>query len=62
MFLMFALGREDIFSHGDLGLKNAIKKLYNLEKYDVHQVEEIVIKWCPYRTYASRILWRSLGL
>ena len=35
MFLMFALGREDIFSHGDLGLKNAIKKLYKLEKYNI---------------------------
>ena len=28
MFLMFTLGREDVFSHGDLGLNNAIKKLY----------------------------------
>jgi DNA-3-methyladenine glycosylase II len=26
MFLIFSLGHEDIFSFGDLGLKNAIKK------------------------------------
>lgn len=60
MFLMFSLGREDIFSHGDLGLKNAIKKLYGLENPTKEQLEEIVIKWSPYRTYASRVLWRSL--
>jgi DNA-3-methyladenine glycosylase II len=71
MFLMFALGREDVFSHGDVGLQNAIKKLYkekipfNAEgkwKYDPAVVEEIIIKWRPYRTIAARILWRSLAL
>ncbi len=60
MFLMFTLGREDIFSHGDLGLKNAIIKLYNLENPTKDQIEAITIKWAPYRTYACRILWRSL--
>ncbi len=60
MFLMFSLGREDVFSHGDLGLRNAIKKLYSLEDPTVKQVEEIVVKWSPFRTYASRVLWRSL--
>lgn len=62
MFLMFALGRPDIFSHGDLGLQNAIKKIYEIEKYDPGIAEEIVIKWSPYRTYAARILWKSLEL
>lgn len=62
MFLMFALGREDVFSHGDVGLQNAIKKIYKYEKYDPVVVEEIVIKWSPYRTIAARILWRSLVL
>lgn len=32
MFLMFTLGREDVFSHGDLGLRKAIKKLYKFKK------------------------------
>lgn len=62
MFLMSALGRPDIFSHGDLGLKNAIKKIYNLSEYDLAKAEEIVIKWSPYRTIAARILWKSLEL
>ncbi len=62
MFLMSALGRPDIFSHGDLGLQNAMKKIYQLEKYDPLIVEEIVIKWSPYRTIAAKILWKSLSI
>ena len=60
MFLMFTLEREDVFSHGDLGLRNAIKRLYKLENPTYEQMETISIKWSPYRTYACRILWRSL--
>ncbi len=60
MFLMFSLGREDVFSTGDLGLKNAIKKIYGLETVTEEQLLEISNKWSPYRTYASLILWRSL--
>ena len=63
MFLMFSLGREDIFSYGDLGLRNAIKKLYGLKKDPTKkQMESLTRKWSPYRTYAARILWRSLEL
>ena len=63
MFLMFTLGREDVFSHGDLGLKNAIKKLYGFKKDpSKKQVEKIVNKWSPYRTFACRILWKSLEI
>lgn len=62
MFLMFGLGRPDIFSHGDLGLKNAIKKIYGFENYKIEEVEDIVVKWSPYRTLAARVLWRSLEI
>lgn len=61
MFLMFALGREDIFSYGDLGLRRGLQKLYGFtHEPTIKQMEKIVKKWTPYRTYASRILWRSL--
>lgn len=63
MFLMFGLGREDVFSHGDLGLRKAIMKMYGFRKEPtIKQVEKIISKWKPYRTYASRVLWRSLEL
>ncbi len=58
MFLIFTLGREDVFSIGDLGLRNGLKKVYG-EK-NAEQLEKIIKSWSPYRSYASRILWRSL--
>ncbi len=62
MFLMFSLGRPDIFSYGDLGLQNAIKKAYELkQKPTVKQMEKLSKKWIPYRTYAAVLLWRSLA-
>lgn len=61
MFLMFSLGREDVFSHGDLGLRRAIQKLYKLKKEPSEkQTGKISKKWSPYRTYACMILWKSL--
>lgn len=62
MFMMSTLGREDVFSNGDLGLKRAIQKLYGLEDMPtIKQMEKITEKWRPYRTYASKLLWRSLA-
>lgn len=58
MFLMFTLAREDIFSVGDVGLQNAIQKLYKLKKKPTSkQMLNISTKWKPYRTFACRILW-----
>ena len=63
MFLMFSLSREDVFSNGDLGLKKGIQKIYKLKKLPtLKQMEKLSKKWIPYRTYASRILWRSLEI
>lgn len=63
MFLMFTLGREDIFSHGDLGLKKGMIKVYKLKKDPTKkQVEKIISRWSPYKTFGSRILWASLEL
>ena len=61
MFLMFTLGREDVFSFGDLGLQKAIQKLYNLKQKPTRkQLEKITKKWSPYRTHAALVLWKSL--
>lgn len=61
MFMMFSLARVDVFSHGDLGLRRAIKKLYGFKKEPTRkEVEKITQKWSPYRTYACTILWQSL--
>jgi DNA-3-methyladenine glycosylase II len=61
MFLMFSLGREDVFSVGDVGLQRAIQKLYKFKKKPTpKQLLRISSKWSPYRTYACRLLWNSL--
>lgn len=61
MFLMFSLGRIDVFAPDDLGLRNAIQKLYELpEKPSRSELEQHAEKWRPYRTIASWYLWRSL--
>jgi DNA-3-methyladenine glycosylase II len=63
MFLMFSLGREDIFSAGDLGLRRAIQNIYGLKNEPTPaEMAELSQKWSPYRTYASRVLWKSLEL
>lgn len=61
MFLMFSLAREDVFSFGDLGLQNAIQKLYNYRRKPTRkQLISLSRKWAPYRTYACLLLWQSL--
>jgi DNA-3-methyladenine glycosylase II len=63
MFLMSSLGREDVFSFGDLGLKKALKKIYGFKNEPTKkEVEELICRWSPYKTYAALVLWASLGL
>ncbi|MFA5998130.1 MAG: DNA-3-methyladenine glycosylase 2 family protein [Candidatus Paceibacterota bacterium] len=60
MFLMFALGRADVFSPGDLGLVRAMEVLYGLPKNTPRSsLLAIAEKWSPYRTYASLLLWAT---
>jgi DNA-3-methyladenine glycosylase II len=59
MLLMFSLGRTDVFSPGDLGLKKGAMALYNLKKLpDEKKLLALSKRWSPYRTYAARILYR----
>ncbi len=63
MFLMFSLGREDVFSYGDLGLRNAMQKLYKLRAHPTpEKAKKIAAAWKPYRSLASRYLWASLEI
>lgn len=63
MFLIFSFARPDVFSDGDLGLRNAIKKLYNINpKLHNRKLAKIIESWKPHRSLASRHLWASLEL
>lgn len=62
MLLMFTLGREDVFAVDDLGIQQAMAKVYKLDMTDKKALREkmlkISAKWSPYRTYACFYLWR----
>lgn len=63
MFLMFCMGRTDILPIGDLGIRNGIRRLYNLEDAPTpDQVTELAAqnKWHPYESIASWYIWQSL--
>lgn len=61
MFLIFTMGRPDVFSYGDLGLLRGLQKLYQVEdKPAKEDIALIVDRWKPYRSYASIALWESL--
>ncbi len=60
MILIFSLGREDVFSMGDLGLRTAVSKIYGVDREDKIKIENISKVWSPYRSLASLYLWQSL--
>jgi DNA-3-methyladenine glycosylase II len=63
MFLMFCLGRLDVFPHGDLGIRTALKNLYGLRRQPDEKVAcRLAAPWRPYSTMASWYCWRSLEL
>ena len=62
MFLMFHLGREDVLPVGDLGVRRAVERAYNLPEIpDAETLEGLARPWSPHRTLASFYLWESLA-
>ena len=61
MFLMFRLHRPDVLPVDDLGIVNAVQRLYNLRKRpDAKKLHKLGDAWRPYRSVASWYLWQSL--
>ena len=61
MFLIFALRRPDVLPIGDLGVRAAIKRAYDLADLPAPvEMERIAAPWRPYCSIASWYLWRSL--
>jgi DNA-3-methyladenine glycosylase II len=60
MYLMFALGREDVLPLGDLGIRHGIRALYgNGAEMTRAEMRAVAERWRPYRTYAVRYIWRE---
>jgi DNA-3-methyladenine glycosylase II len=61
MFLIFHLGRPDVMSAGDLGIRRAVQIEYGLDELPgPTDLERIAGPWRPHRTLACLYLWRSL--
>lgn len=56
MFLMFGLARPDVFSFGDLVLRQELERLHPGAASREEQ-NEVVRAWSPHRTLAARYLW-----
>lgn len=61
MFLIFHLRRPDVLPVGDLGVRRAVERAYDLPGLpDPAQLTQIAEPWRPNRSLASLYLWRSL--
>lgn len=61
MILMFTIGRPDIFPIDDLGIQQAMARLYDLDAKDKQfkqKMTALAEPWRPHRTIACRYLWR----
>jgi len=62
MLLMFSLGHEDVFAVDDLGIQQAMIRLYKIKYESKKELREKMIKksqsWAPYKTYACLHLWK----
>ncbi len=63
MFLMFSLGRPDVLPWDDLGVRQAMVKLFELDELPKREeAEQLAAPWRPYATVASWYCWRSLEI
>ncbi|HWP85046.1 MAG TPA: DNA-3-methyladenine glycosylase [Terriglobia bacterium] len=61
MFLIFCLGRPDVLSAGDLGIRKAVQRAYAYKSLPAPRtVERHGLRWRPYRSIASWYLWASV--
>jgi DNA-3-methyladenine glycosylase II len=59
MFLIFGLGRPNVFSVDDMGLRRAMEKLYgNGKTLHTKELVRIASRWSPYRSVACLYLWK----
>jgi DNA-3-methyladenine glycosylase II len=62
MLLMFSLGHEDVFAVDDLGIQQAMIKLYKIKYTTKKELQTKMITkskaWSPFKTYACLHLWK----
>jgi DNA-3-methyladenine glycosylase II len=63
VFLMFRLGRLDVFPADDLGLVKAVQRVYGLRtRPSRERLMKMADAWRPYRSVAAWYLWRTIAM
>lgn len=58
IYMLFALGRADVWPAGDLAIQVAVQKLKRMRKRpDRKRLETVARRWRPYRGVAALFLW-----
>ncbi len=58
IYVMFALGRADVFAPGDLALQEAARMLFDLpDRPRDRALRQMAEAWSPWRSVAARLLW-----
>jgi DNA-3-methyladenine glycosylase II len=58
IYLLFALGREDIWPADDLAVQVAVQKMRGLDaRPDTKKMDELAEGWRPYRGAAALLMW-----
>lgn len=59
MLLIFSLGRKNILSYNDFGIRKGLMKLHNIEELNKKIFEEFKEIYAPYCSIASFYLWAA---
>ena len=59
MFLIFTMGRPDVFSRGDLGLMQSTYHYYDFKPHYSRKIQTAIESWSPYRSVAALTLWAA---
>lgn len=58
VYVMFCLGRADVFAPGDLALQESARLLFDLpERPKDRAFRQMAQEWTPWRSVAARLLW-----
>ena len=58
IYLMFSIGRADVFAPGDLALQEAARMLFDLPQRPAENAMRAqAVEWSPWRGVAARLLW-----
>lgn len=62
MLLIFSLGRDDVLSLGDLGIRRGIERIYGADCLNQKSLRRLKEKLSPYGTAAGLYFWYVAGL